>query len=74
MPTYDDAKALASATEELRRCPPLIFAGEVRRYALFSTCLLKSSGGSWLGSHDQRGRGGEAVCLLAPVGGEGPLV
>lgn len=30
MPVYDDAGALNKAVEELRRCPPLIFAGEVR--------------------------------------------
>jgi Class-II DAHP synthetase family len=29
MPEYKDPKALEAALVELRRCPPLIFAGEV---------------------------------------------
>lgn len=30
MPEYSDKPALEAALTELRRCPPLIFAGEVR--------------------------------------------
>lgn len=34
MPSYSDPAALKAATDELRRCPPLIFAGEVRHDAI----------------------------------------
>jgi 3-deoxy-7-phosphoheptulonate synthase len=38
-PAYPDADALASAEEELRRSPPLVFAGEIRALKAALACV-----------------------------------
>lgn len=68
MPTYDDAAALKAATDELRRCPPLIFAGEVRRAVEPPARLLSTCTEVGFGSHGRRcsagavGRANDAAC------------
>ena len=44
MPDYRDPEALKAATAELRRCPPLIFAGEVRARCSTATRRVARAG------------------------------
>ena len=41
MPEYPDAKQLEAAVTELKRCPPLIFAGEVRAWTSCTSCSCR---------------------------------
>ena len=62
MPEYADAAALKAATDELKRCPPLIFAGEARApHSRDHWCICGAAAALRLHARGERERGPRAA-------------